>query len=370
MYSEAMNAVSDRVLATLNAVEPRFPLFADPDTGAWETTADGNWCPGHWVGLLWSVSAHRGGAAGERCRSAAEAYTERAGWERLRGSLFAGMNYRYAGFRAADLGGDPKLSALGLRGAEHVVACFDDSAGVVPVGSFGTRGLERHAATDPATVAAVDAGYTATGLLWRAADLTGDERYRRVARRHTDTHLRWFVRDDGSVWHKVSFDPNTGSVERRYNQLTRVSDACWARGLGWSIACFADAYNATGDPEYLGTLERHVEYYRRWTPADDVPFAELGPDAPETYPDTSGAALAAYGLVRLLGDDRRVDSLREFGTEILSSLVSDYLVTEGPLRGQLHSGCYNAVDDVAPNHELVWSTYYFFVALASASGRR
>jgi unsaturated chondroitin disaccharide hydrolase len=239
----------------------------------------------------------------------------------------------------------------------------------VPVGSFGTRGLERHAATDPGAVAAVDAGYTATGLLWRAADLTGDERYRRVARRHTDTHLRWFVRDDGSVWHKASFDPETGSLERRYNQLTRVPDACWARGLGWSIAGLVDAYNATGDPDYLAALERHVAYYRRWTPDDDVPFAELGPDVPETYRDTSGAALAAYGLVRL-ADDGHVDPLREFGRGILSSLANDYLVTEGPLRGQLRSGCYNAVDGVATNHELVWSIYYFLVALASVSRDR
>ena len=362
MDNEAILAIVERVRTTLEAIEPEFPMYADTETGEWETTTDGNWCPGHWIGLLWLSTVHSGND-NSQFRRAAQAYTEAAGWNQLRGSLFAGMNYRYAGFRAADLSGDASLNGLGIRGAAHVRENFDESSGIVPVGSFGTSGLERHAATNGRTVAAVDALYTAIGPLWRAASVTGDARYLTIARCHADTHIHWFVRDDGAIWHKASFDLGSGDLTDQYNQLTQTADTCWARGLGWSIAGLVDAYNATLDQKYLAVLERHIEYYQRYTPEDNVPYAELGPKAPKIFRDTSGAALAAYGLVRLRGGNHSVVTLREYGQRILSSLVEEYLTIQGPLRGQLHSGCYNAVDDIATNHELIWSTYYLLVGL-------
>ncbi|WP_049903185.1 glycoside hydrolase family 88 protein [Halococcus agarilyticus] len=361
--SDAIDVLGARVEGTLEQVDSRFPLYADSKTGTWETTADGNWCAGHWIGLLWLASAVTDATDTVTLQRAARAYTEQAGWDALQNSLFSGMNYRYAGYRAADITDEPSLSAFGQHGAEDSRALFDETASIIPVGSFGTRGLEHHVRVNTEGIAAVDAVYTAGGVLWRAARETGDERYRRLAERHAATHRRWFVRADGSVWHKVAYNTETGDVQKHYNQLTRAPDTCWSRGLGWSIAGLADAYNATGETEYLDTLERHITYYRQHTPPDDVPFAELGDAAPETYRDTSAAALTAYGLVRLADESPRAEALRKYGRTVRSSLVKRYLASEGSRRGQLREGCYNAVDDVAPQHELIWSTYYLLCSL-------
>jgi len=368
-FEKARSAIVDRVLSTLNTIDGRFPFVADPDAGEWETTTDGNWCPGHWIGLLW-LAWREATSDQDRKRAglAARTYTQKAAWDQLRGSLFAGMNYRYAGFRAANISGDEQLDSIGYRGSKHVQSSFDETAAVVPVGDFGTRGLERHAKKADSTVAAVDAVYTAISLLWRAAAKSGDNRYSRVARRHTQTHLDWFCREDGSVWHKASFDPEAGTLQRQYNQLTRNADACWSRGLGWSVAGLVDAYNHTEKRAYLEAIERHIEYYRTNTPADEVPYAEMGPDVTSQYRDTSAAALVTYGLVRLHGSGSNVRRLREYGQRVLESLVDEYLVLEGPLRGQLRSGCYNAVDDTATEHELVWSTHYLLCALVAMDG--
>lgn len=363
--SVAIDALGARVEGTLKQVDGRFPLYADPETGAWETTADGNWCAGHWIGLLWLASAVTDATDTATLQRAARAYTERAGWDALQNSLFSGMNYRYAGYRAADITDEPSLSAFGRRGAEDSRALFDETASVVPVGSFGTRGLEHHARANTEGVAAVDAVYTAVGVLWRAARKTGNDRYRRFAERHVATHCRWFVRADGSVWHKVAYDTETGNLQNHYNQLTRAPETCWSRGLGWSVAGLVDAHNATGETEYLDALEHHAAYYRQQTPPDDVPFAELGDAAPETYRDTSAAALIAYGLIRLADESQRAEALRKYGRTVRSSLVKWYLVGEGSRRGQLREGCYNAVNNVATQHELVWSTYYFLCSLAA-----
>lgn len=363
-YTDAIEAITYRVQRILDTVGSSFPFVSDPETGEWETTANGNWCPGHWIGLLWLTAQYLPNREeSKRCQNAARQYTEAAGWSDLTGSVFAGMNYRYAGFRARDIYNDQRLIELGLRGATHVRDSFDESAKIVPVGSFGTRGLERHSSEAGNTTAAVDAIYTAIGPLWRAAAVSGDARYLEIARQHVDTHCRWFVRDDGAVWHKVSFHPDTKTVKQRYNQLTQVPDSCWARGLGWSIAGLVDAYNATKDTDYLSTLNQHVDYYSQWTPPDDVPFAEIGPNVPMDYRDTSAAALVAYGLVRLPDDDPHTVALQKYGCDIVTTLITDYLIANGASRGQLREGCYNAVDDIATNHELVWATYYLLVAL-------
>lgn len=366
VLKEAKNAIADRVLWTLDTVKWQFPFVADPNTGEWETTRDGNWCPGHWVGLLWLIWQETSSdQARNQTELAARAYIKKAGWSQLRGSLFAGMNYRYTGFRAARISDDQQLDALGYRGAKHVQASFNATAAVVPVGEFGTRGLERHAKKADSTVAAVDAIYTAISPLWRAAAKSGNKRYSRVAQRHTETHLDWFCRGDGSVWHKAAFDAETGTLERQYNQLTRTADACWSRGLGWSVAGLVEGYNHVGRPAYLDAIKRHIEYYRAHTPEDNVPYAEMGPNASGRYRDTSTAALVAYGLVRLRESGDGVRRLQDYGQHILESLVDEYLLLEGLLRGQLQSGCYNAIDNVATEHELIWSTYYLLCALVA-----
>jgi unsaturated chondroitin disaccharide hydrolase len=356
-------AVVDRVAETLATADGEFPFVADAATGQWETTPGGNWCPGHWIGALWLAAGTRSDdRARARFERAARGYTERADWERLAPSLFAGMNHRYAGFVGYDATGDESLRRLGVEGADRVVDLYDPRAGVIPVGSFATRGLEDQAAATPETTAAVDAAYTAASVLWRAAAETGLERYREVAEAHAATHVDWFARDDGGVWHKATYDPEDG-LERRYDQLTSERGACWSRGLGWSVAGLAEAYRHTGADRYLDALERHAEFYRRTTPDDDVAHAELGGTAPPRYRDTSASALVAYGLLGVPGDGTRERELRAYGRRVREALVADYLVTEGPLRGQLRAGCYNPVDGIATEHELVWSTYYLLASL-------
>lgn len=49
----AWAAVLERTGQTAAEVGPRFPLYADPETGIWKTTSRGSWTGGFWAGLLW-----------------------------------------------------------------------------------------------------------------------------------------------------------------------------------------------------------------------------------------------------------------------------------------------------------------------------
>ena len=211
--AHSLDAMVDRVDATLSTLDGGFPLVADPETGAWTTTEDGNWCGGHWIGLLW-LAAERTGA--DRFAEAARAYTDRmAAADDLLASMFAGMNYNYAGFRAFDLTGEDRFRTLGLRGADAMVSLYHERARQIPVGEYTIAGPAEQfefAGTvgdrSPGSqIGAVDMVYTSVPILWRAHRETDEDRYREIATAHVDRHHDWYVREDGSTVQEAEFDP-------------------------------------------------------------------------------------------------------------------------------------------------------------------
>lgn len=77
-YEVALDALLDRVDVTLAETGERFPYVADPHTGEWSTTDDGNWCAGHWIGLLWLAAEQTADMAEQsRYESAAYEYVDR-----------------------------------------------------------------------------------------------------------------------------------------------------------------------------------------------------------------------------------------------------------------------------------------------------
>jgi unsaturated chondroitin disaccharide hydrolase len=44
---QVLSLIVERVRQTLDSVGEGSPYYADPDSGEWITTDDGNWCGGH-----------------------------------------------------------------------------------------------------------------------------------------------------------------------------------------------------------------------------------------------------------------------------------------------------------------------------------
>jgi unsaturated chondroitin disaccharide hydrolase len=298
------------------------------------------------------------------------------------------MNFHYAGFGAADVTGESSDLNLGIEGADAMVEYFHQGARQIPLGGLAIesptpefRGPDSDGEPSGHHLGAVDAIYTSLPVLWRAYRETGDPVYRDTAVSHADRHLDWYVREDGRTWHHAEFDPETGALVRQYNELAVSEDTCWARGQGWAIAGFARAYAETGADRYLDALRSLVDYYRRESPPDLVPFWDFEhPDRPTVPRDTSAAALAAYGLCRLpepatdAGDQPALDAdavadLRDTGKAILRSLLADYVTPldadDDRPRGMVLEGCYNGPAGFADRNELIWTDYYVLATLTA-----
>ncbi len=366
----ATDALIDRIDSTLEATGEEFPYFADPETGAWDTTDNGNWCGGHWIGLLWFAADHvNDESRAERFAAAARSHIETMAEYMPRESMFCGMNFHHAGFGGYDATGARALFGLGLEGADAMVAAFDEDARQVPLGQLAIKGPEQFRGPESShgppgdRLGAVDAIHTSLPVLWWAYDETGETRFRDVALSHADRHLDWYVREDGSTWHHAVFDGDTGELERQYNELALSDDTCWARGQGWHIAGLARAYTETGAHRYLNALRRSVDYHQENSPSDGVPRWDYaaGSDEPR---DTSAAALVVYGLT-MLPSGPATAGLREYGQDVLEMLIDEYLVTDADAnnRGAVLHGCFNRPGRYADDHELLCTNYYVAAAI-------
>ncbi|GJJ12253.1 hypothetical protein Clacol_006494 [Clathrus columnatus] len=135
-------------------------------------------------------------------------------------------------------------------------------------------------------------------LLFVAADLTGNQTFRDIAKTHADTTIKNHFRPDGSTWHVVEYNSTTGIVIQKITAQGYANNSTWTRGQSWAIYGYANMYNRTGLTQYLDTARRAATLYVDRLPQDDIVPWDF--DAPRpTTADTSSSTIAASGMLLL-----------------------------------------------------------------------
>jgi len=209
------------------------------------------------------------------------------------------------------------------------------------------------------------------GLIFYAARETGDRRLRDIAIRHALTTRRYLVRGDGSTAHEGIFDVETGEFLRHSTQQGWRPDSCWSRGLTWALYGFGSCYEYTRDPRFLDTAERCADYYLTHTNADGIPPWDFqAPDDSRRMVDTSAAAIAASGLLRLcrmLPDPVKGFYYWSSALHILKNLCEKYTARDDPhWEGILKGGVYHVHKNLGVNESVMWGDYFFCEALENA----
>jgi unsaturated chondroitin disaccharide hydrolase len=209
------------------------------------------------------------------------------------------------------------------------------------------------------------------GLVFYAARELNDKRLRDIAVRHCLTTRRFLVRGDGSVAHEGIFDLETGEFLRQATQQGFRGDSCWSRGLAWAMYGFAVSNEYSRDPRFLQTAEACADYYITHTPANGVPPWDFNaPPENRTLVDTSAAAVAASGLLRLcriVNDPMKGHFYWSTAIQILRTLCTQYLATSDPKwEGILKGGVYHIHKGLGVDESVMWGEYFFSEALVQA----
>jgi unsaturated chondroitin disaccharide hydrolase len=364
VFETAIAGLIRRVDETLAEAGGRFPVSADPESGAWTWAEDGEWCGGFWTGLLWLAAAATGeerlvGAAGgatDRLRARMTAPTM------LRGFLFwysAGIGTALGAAGGHGTGGGrwaerEGLADLAVAAAAALSGAFDPAAGVL---SPGAEDAERYLWPRPG--ACIDGLPGGVPLLATAAERVGRPEWRTMALAHARNTFRLCGRTGGSVAQSATYDAS-GQLTGQDTPNGSSADSTWSRAQAWGMLGLAQAAQLSA--EFVPSAITVADWYLEHAPADLICFWEFDPAGPDAPRDTSAAAIAAAALIKLgpLAGER----YRAAAEQILGALTADHLGSHGGLI----DGCYSHKEHKAERDELVWGDYFALEAMLALDG--
>jgi unsaturated chondroitin disaccharide hydrolase len=220
------------------------------------------------------------------------------------------------------------------------------------------------------------------GIVFYAAQQSGDADLLRKAHQHCGTTRRYLVRGDGSTAHEGIFDLESGEFLRQSTHQGWRGDSAWARGQCWAFYGFSTAYRLTGERRYLSTARMCADFYVDHTSFEAA--APFGPGVPpndwddpaysiegSAPPESSAAAIAASGLLDLsqtVQDPVYARRYRQAALIILDTLTgTEYLADQTPgWEGILKRGCYHLIKGLGVDESVMWGDYFFVEALDKA----
>jgi len=372
-WNEAIDRMLTRVRDTAGRVGDGFPHWADPESGRWTVTADGDWTGGFWVAMLW-LACH--GTGDERYRRWARQWAARMRPRIASASVFKAIPFYYGGSVGHLLLNDAGAREAALEAADSLMRLYNPALGLIPLGAEA----EESSRVGPAE-SSIDSLFASPFLLWAARE-TGERRMREAARSHASRVIELHLREDGSFIQSSSLDAQSGAVIRHYTHKGYSDTSTWGRAQSWGVLLSVMSYaRALGETRWIQAAERGADWWIAHVPSDCVAFWDFDdPRIPGIERDTAATAAMACAMLKLaaLADPAKRHGYRRHAEATASALVERYLTPVSPsdrrVPGILTEGCFNKRpdsrdQDAAARNELIFGSYYLFEALHILAGR-
>ncbi len=326
-----------------------------------------DWCSGFFAGSLWQMYEY---THDQYWREQAISWT----WPIEDAKLHTGTHD--LGFmigdsfgKAWELTGEQSYRDVMIRASKSLITRFRDNIGCI-------RSWDHN--RDKWQYPVIIDNMMNLEMLFKTTQLTGDSTYWKIAVRHADTTLKNHFRPDGSSFHVVDYDMETGKARIHCTHQGYSDDSFWSRGQGWAVYGYTMCYRFTHDKRYLDHARKVARFIFSLpnTPADGIFYWDMkeprtlalrnGESIAAVPRDASSAALVAsafYELAQYVAAEEG-RSYRQAADKILQSLHDGYESKIGENQGFLllhstghHPGCSEI--DVPINY----ADYYYLEAL-------
>lgn len=276
-----------------------------------------DWVSGFFTGSLWYLYELTGK---ESWKTEAEKYTQllervqHLQWHHDIGFMIGssyGNGYRFTG--------NEEYKPVIIQAAKSLSTRFRPGAGIIQSWNANVGWQAKRGWTCPVIID----NMMNLELLFEATRLSGDSSYYKIAVSHADQTLKNHFRADGSCYHVIDYDPETGAVLHRHTGQGYAHESAWARGQAWAIYGFTMCYRYTHDPRYLAQAEKIAAYLfgHPRMPEDLVPYWDFdAPRIPDEPRDVSAAAVIASALYELDGFSKC--NYRKIADKVMKSLSS------------------------------------------------
>lgn len=351
----------------------------------WKTSQASGWTSGFFPGFLWQLYN----------------ITGKAEWATLALKWTEGLRAQQTNNRSHDIG----FKVFNSFGQGLQLAAKEGSFAAKEVARLGYKEVVLTAANTLATrfsevvgctmswnphagVCSKEPSYAATfpviidnmmnlEMLFWAAKNGGNTSLHRLAESHANKTAANHVRADGSTFHVVDYNPNTGAVSRRCTHQGLNDSSTWSRGQAWCVYGFTAAYRFTRQPLHLQTAQRCADYFLSKVEEqvkDSVALWDFdwGGSRGSDRRDVSASSVVASGLLELAGYAKDGgERYQAAAAQILKSLsvpatsevgyLGDFDRTQGVL---VHAMVENPEFSArGQDVSLVYSSYYALEAL-------
>jgi unsaturated chondroitin disaccharide hydrolase len=349
----AFDFAATQLRRLIEAHPDRFPMYTV--NGKWMHGGEAwtNWCEGFLGGQLWLLHRHTGDPY---WRAKAEHYSRLIEHRKNDRDVHdLGFLFWSTWKRWYDLTGDPEINRVVIDAGRTLSLRFREKG----------RYLRSFVSEDSLFIDIM----MNVGIIFYAAQQTGDAGLLRIATEHSLTTRKYLVRGDGSTAHEGLFETETGAFLRQSTHQGWRDDSSWARGLAWALYGFGTVYGFTRDPRFLQTAEACANFYMERTPAHGIPPNDWDEPEPLLPYESSAAAIAASGLLQLAaltGDPTHAHLYRDYALRILDTLTGpEFLANDTPgWEGILKHGMYHQRRGLGVDESVMWGDHFFLEALA------
>ena len=332
-------------------------------TGAWDTNDGATWTSGFLAGELWQIYQHDPRKA---TRLSATAWTQGLADQT---ALPDDMGFRI------EVPFMPMYAASKSTADRAVLlAAADAKMGQwnATVGMFRSSGGSFLASAPDGDFAVLIDNSMDMNLLYWAGKQTGNSTYADRATAHLLKLAQNYVRPDGSTAQWGYYSTATGAfIDHTVKQGAAVNST-WSRGQAWAMYAYTDAYNQTHNRSLLTIARSTADYYLAHMPTDGVPYWDFdAPTIPNTYRDSSAAAVAADALIQLGKIDpdptssarslhRRARQNQSSNSLLSASYLAEGSTSHGVL---LHGALFVPRKSPVPDASLIFGDYYLLDAM-------
>ncbi len=356
---EFLDKITQKLSRTSDEIGVKFPYTTK--NGKFEEFAFNNdiswWTNGFWPGIMWLMYSLTRDEKYRKIAHSCEELLDEA-FDNFEG-IHHDVGFMWNPSSVANylLTGNKKSKIRAMHAATILAGRFNIN------GSF-IRAWEDYPDEDCTGWAIIDCLMNLPLLYWASKE-SGDVRFSAIAKAHTNTVIKSFVRSDFSVNHIVGFCPETGVVKVIPRGQGYASGSSWSRGQAWAIYGLTLGYMNTGETPYLSVAKNIADYFISKLDESFVPLVDFtAPKEPECR-DTSAGAIAACGMIELSKLVNDGDKYLAAAVKILEGLEKNCDFTRN--EQSILQNCTGAYHDVH-HHSLIYGDYFLLEALMKLKG--
>jgi len=187
---------------------------------------------------------------------------------------------------------------------------------------------------------------------------------------HALNTYRDFVRPDGSSYHVVRYNKDSGTIFNKGQLQGQNENSTWTRGHAWFIYGMTVCYRYTKDETFLTKACLLADYFLKRLTPDNVSAWDF--DSKPEYKDTKDASATAivssalFELSTYVKDPTRKEKYLDKATAMLAALCSKKYLAEGEKTNALllHSTQYlTQPGNQNTDKPAIFADYYFLEAI-------